>query len=316
MQNLVGVARELESRKVMEDLLKTHAPFLFNNWQWILFTTIFVSVITIIGRMFLGRKKHVPQKQAKNLSKNPQEESPMAEFQEFTMDNLVAPSLHSPDTPHIPYKGIQYTEEEMLKQSHEFYTFMNKRRSVRQFKADDVPLEVMNNIIKTAGTSPSGAHTEPWTFVVIKDKMTKGKIRDIIEQEEYLNYNHRMGEKWVTDLKFIRSDHQKAYLEEAPYLVIVFKQQYHTDSKGVNYAHYYYEVSTALASGILVAAIHNAGLTTVVTTPMNAGGQLRELLGRPPSEKVMLLLPVGYPADDCKVPDVGRKGLDEIMVVV
>lgn len=299
----------------MEDFLKSHAPFLFNNWQWILITAFCIFLVTILGRMFSNSKGKAPP-QKKKTGATTSEESPMAEFQESTMDNLQAPALHSPDTPHIPYKGMQYTEEEMVKRSHEYYTFMNKRRSIRHFKSDDVPLEVMNNIIRTAGTSPSGAHTEPWTFVVIKDKSTRSKIRDIIEQEEYLNYNHRMGMKWVTDLKFIRSDHHKPYLDEAPYLVIVFKQQYHTDANGVNYAHYYYEISTALASGMLVAAIHNAGLATVVTTPMNAGGQLRELLGRPVSEKVMLLLPVGYPADGAEVPDVGRKGLDEIMVVV
>ena len=250
--------------------------------------------------------------------KMPKDDHPMAEFQEnvSAFDDMVAPTLHPPETPHIPYKYTRFTEKEMIERSEHFYTFMNKRRSIRDFRSDDIPIDVIKNIIRTAGTSPSGAHTEPWTFVVIRDKEIKIKVRHIIEQEEYLNYNHRMGDKWVNDLKFIGTDHQKPYLEEAPYLIIVFKQQYHVDNKGTRYAHYYYETSTAIASGILVTAIHNAGLSTVVTTPLNAGGQLRELLGRPGNEKVMLLLPVGYPAEDAKVPDVGRKQLENIMVVL
>lgn len=196
-----------------------------------------------------------------------------------------------------------------------WFVFGASFRSVREFSKEPVPIEVIENIIKTAGTSPSGAHSEPWTFVVVKDPKIKSKIRDIVEEEEYHNYDRRMGDKWVHDLKFVKTNHEKPYLEYAPYLIVVMKQQYHVDKDGNKFSHYYYEISTAIAAGILVAAIQMAGLVAVTTTPLNAGVALRELLGRPENEKVMLLLPVGYPADDAKVPDVQRKSLENIMVL-
>lgn len=125
-----------------------------------------------------------------------------------------------------------------------------------------------------------------------------------------------MGEKWVEELRFIGTNHEKPYLEEAPYLIVVFKQPYRITDDGNKHVHYYYEISTAISTGILITAIQNAGLVSVTTTPMNAGGAIRKLLGRPEHEKVMLLLPVGYPADDATVPDVARKPLDDIMVVI
>ncbi len=318
----ISATPALKMADFVYSFLERNSPFLVYNWQWVLLSAITVGILTLfIGKLF--KKKQQPvivqKEEEPRGDEQPRDtEHPMAEFRDtFTdLDNMEAPSLHPPDTPHIPYKYTHFTGKSMIKRSNEFYTLMNKRRSVRDYSTDDIPLDVINNIIKTAGTSPSGAHTEPWTFVVVKDKRVKAQVRNIIEQEEYLNYNHRMGDKWVTDLKFVGTDHQKPYLEFAPYLIIVFKQQYHVDDKGVRYAHYYYEISTAVACGFLVAAIHNAGLSTVVTTPLNAGGQLRELLGRPVNEKVMLLLPVGYPAKDAKVPDVGRKPMEDIMVIV
>ena len=168
--------------------------------------------------------------------------------------------------------------------------------------------------ILLSGTSPSGAHSEPWTFVVVENKTTKSKICEIVEQEEYINYDRRMGDKWVQDLQFAQTTHEKSYLDDAPYLIIVFKQPYSASKDGRRQPHYYYEISTAIACGFLVMAIHNAGLVTVTTTPMNAGGAIRELLGRPESEKVMLLLPIGYPAEGAEVPDIARKPLDDILV--
>ena len=142
----------------------------------------------------------------------------------------------------------------------------------------------------------------------------KTKIREIVEQEEYINYDRRMGEKWLQDLQFVGTSHEKPYLDEAPCLIIAFKQPYSVTSSGHRQPHYYFEVSTAIACGFLVMAIHYAGLVTVTTTPMNAGGQIRELLGRPENEKVMLLLPVGYPVDDVTVPGVTRKPLEKILI--
>ena len=164
--------------------------------------------------------------------------------------------------------------------------------------------------------STVGAHTEPWTFAVVHDPVVKSKLREIIEKEEYVNYDRRMGEKWVQELKFISTDHEKPYLEEAPYVIVVFKQPYRITPDGNKHVHYYYEISTAISTGILITAIHNAGLVSVTTTPMNAGGSIRELLGRPEHEKVMLVLPVGYPADNATVPGITRKPLDDIMVMI
>ncbi len=243
------------------------------------------------------------------------EDHPLAEFEEEKVDGSMAPPLHCSDTPQIPYKPQRFPEGEMVAKSREFYETLNKRRSVRFFSGEPVPMEVIENIIRAAGTAPSGAHCEPWTFVVVKDPKIKSQVREIVEQEEYLNYDRRMGEKWVTDLKFIGTSHEKPYLEEAPYLILVMKQQYHIGEDGTKYTHYYYEISTAIAAGFLLTAIHMAGLVTVTTTPLNAGVALRELLGRPASEKVMLLLPVGYPSADATVPGIARKPLEEIMVV-
>lgn len=242
-------------------------------------------------------------------------EHPLSEFDDEKPDPSLAPPLHSPDTPLVPYRPEHLSEDHMKQRARDFYVRMNERRTIRHFKPDPVPLDIIEDIIRTAGTSPSGAHTEPWTFVVVQDHKLKVKIREIVEQEEYLNYDRRMGEKWVRDLKFIHTSHEKAYLEVAPYVILVFKQAYHTGDDGVRYAHYYYEISTAIACGILITAIHNAGLATLTSTPLNAGGALRGLLGRPENEKLMLLLPVGYPADDATVPGVKRKVLEDIMVL-
>lgn len=300
----------------MEDIftfLRNQAPFFATYWPYICTLLLAVAIALWLG----ARRPETPS--SKKIVAKETGEHPLSEFKEDVPDideKGSAGTLHSPDTPHIPYTFEELSEAEMLQKSETFYQSLNKRRSIRQISSRPVPVNIIKNIIKTAGTSPSGAHSEPWVFVVIKDPGVKSKIRDIIEQEEYLNYDHRMGEKWVNDLKFVNTNHEKPYLEEAPYLIIVFKSQYHVDESGVKHPHYYYEISTAIASGILIAAIHNAGLVTVTTTPLNAGGQIRELLGRPSSEKVMLVLPVGYPSEDATVPDVKRKELEDIMILI
>lgn len=301
------------------------APFLFNNWPLVLGTVTVVLATALLYVLTASGSKEGETRE-KNRARGIQSskkisttidkgEHPLTEFDDEKPDPTLTPSLHSPDTPHISYRPDSFTDKEMMAMSKEFYETMNKRRSVRHFSKKPIPIEVIENIVKTAGTSPSGAHSEPWTFIVVQDPRIKSQIRDIIEEEEYHNYDRRMGEKWVQDLKFVRTNHEKAYLEEAPYLIIVMKQQYHIGEDGTKYAHYYYEISTAIAAGILVAAIHKAGLVTVTTTPLNAGVALKELLGRPENEKVMLLLPVGHPAEDTQVPDVKRKSLEEIMVL-
>ncbi|KAK9411668.1 iodotyrosine deiodinase 1 [Crotalus adamanteus] len=217
---------------------------------------------------------------------------------------------------HVPFSTERYSEEDMVKRSKDFYELLKKRRSVRFISDEPVPREVIDNVIKAAGTSPSGAHTEPWTFVVVNNKEVKHKIREIIEEEEEMNYMKRMGDRWVNDLKRLRTNWIKEYLDTAPYLILIFKQVYGILPDGKKKTHYYNEISVSIACGILLAALQNAGLVTVTTTPMNCGPRLRVLLERPANEKLLLLLPVGYPSKDATVPNLSRKPLNDIMVVI
>ncbi|XP_053499136.1 iodotyrosine deiodinase 1 [Ictalurus furcatus] len=220
------------------------------------------------------------------------------------------------DLPHVPYAPCRYPEEEMLERSKHFYTLLNERRSVRYISPEPVPREVIDNVIRAAGTAPSGAHTEPWTFVVVADAEIKHKIREIVEEEEEINYKQRMGDKWVHDLRRLRTNWVKEYLDTAPYLILIFKQTYGTMPDGKKRTHYYNEISVSISCGLLLAALQNVGLVTVTSTPLNCGPQLRVLLRRPANEKLLLLLPVGYPAPDATVPDLSRKELNDIMVFV
>ncbi|XP_075059713.1 iodotyrosine deiodinase 1 [Mixophyes fleayi] len=217
---------------------------------------------------------------------------------------------------HVPFSPPRYSEQEMVNRSKKFYELLNQRRSVRFISDEPVPREVIDNIIRAAGTSPSGAHTEPWTFVVVQDPEHKHKIREIIEEEEEINYRKRMGDKWVNDLKRLRTNWVKEYLDTAPFLILIFKQVYGILSSNRKKTHYYNEISVSIAGGILLAAIQNAGLVTVTTTPLNCGPRLRLLLERPVNEKLLMLLPVGYPSKDATVPDLNRKPLEDIMVVI
>lgn len=215
----------------------------------------------------------------------------------------------------IPYNHTnKLTESDMIKRAQDFYDFMNQRRSVRFISKERVPsLDLIKTIIHTAGTAPSGAHMQPWTFVVVSNKTVKSEIRKIIEEEEEVNYLKRMGAKWVNDLKPLNTNWCKPYLEDAPYLILIFKQVYGITSEG-RQPHYYNEISTCIATGILLTAIHNAGLVTVTTTPLNCGPRLSTLLQRPVNEKLLVLLPVGFAAADATVPNLERKSIDEIMV--
>ncbi|XP_072751865.1 iodotyrosine deiodinase 1 isoform X2 [Anoplolepis gracilipes] len=220
------------------------------------------------------------------------------------------------DLKHIPYQYVRLSEKEMLSRASEFYQIAAARRTLRYFSADPVAKEVIYEIIKAAGTAPSGAHTEPWTFVVISNQIMKSKVRTIVEQEEEINYKKRMGIKWTTDLSPLRTNWIKEYLTVAPYLILVFKQTYGSLPNGKKKVHYYHEMSVSIACGILITAIQHAGLVTLTSTPLNCGPALRSLLGRPANEKLVLLLPVGYPAKDATVPDLQRKPLSEILIEI
>ncbi|XP_042332508.1 LOW QUALITY PROTEIN: iodotyrosine deiodinase 1 [Sceloporus undulatus] len=285
-------------------------------------TPVFVAIICVlIGIIVKGNRT--------SNKKEPRKTSKKAESRPWVDDDLKDNTdLHpveeddgdwqglDDNIAHIPFSTERYSEEDMVKRSNDFYELLNKRRSVRFISDEPVPREVIDNVIKAAGTSPSGAHTEPWTFVVVQDIETKHKIREIIEEEEEINYKKRMGDKWVNDLKRLRTNWIKEYLDTAPYLLLIFKQVYGILPDGKKKTHYYNEISVSIACGILLAALQNVGLVTVTSTPLNCGPRLRVLLGRPANEKLLMLLPVGYPSKDATVPDLARKPLDDIMVVI
>ncbi|MCB0374613.1 MAG: nitroreductase family protein [Sinomicrobium sp.] len=220
--------------------------------------------------------------------------------------------MNSQKTAFINYKGIRYPKGEMLNRSREFYQFLDKRRSVREFCDKKIPKEVINNILMAASTAPSGAHKQPWTFCVVSDPALKQKIREAAEKEEYENYHGRMSEEWLEDLEPFGTDWQKPFLEIAPYLIIVFKKPYDLID-GQKHKNYYVNESVGIATGFLLTAIHNAGLVSLTHTPspMNF---LHDILERPENERAFLVIPVGYPAMNATVPDLQRKTKEEVVV--
>ena len=215
--------------------------------------------------------------------------------------------------PFIRYKKETYAPEVMQKRSQDFYTWMDQRRTARDFSSRPVPQDVIENIILTASSAPSGAHKQPWTFCVVSNAQIKKEIRLAAEKEERESYENRMSDEWLDDLRPLGTDWQKPFLEIAPYLIIVFSRSYEISENGKKHQNYYVKESTGIACGFLLVAIHHAGLVALTHTPspMNF---LSELLKRPQNEKPFLLIPVGYPADECWVPDLSRKELKEIAV--
>ncbi|XP_065141269.1 iodotyrosine deiodinase [Paramisgurnus dabryanus] len=289
-------------------------------------TPVFVAVLcVIIGFIFKNSQKKDKTKPNENSSYGAKvrpwvdedlQDDTEINSKENEDDNDWTESENEDNLTHIPYTPHRYAADEMLDRSEKFYSLMNLRRSVRFISPEPVPREVINNVILAAGTAPSGAHTEPWTFVVVSDADVKHKIREIVEEEEEINYKQRMGDNWVHDLKRLRTNWVKEYLDIAPYLILIFKQTYGVLPNGKKKTHYYNEISVSISCGILLAALQNVGLVTVTTTPLNCGPQLRTLLQRPANEKLLMLLPVGYPASDATVPDLKRKDLNDIMVSV
>lgn len=201
-------------------------------------------------------------------------------------------------------------ETEMRARAESFLTLMRRRRSVRMFSPDPIPLDVVERCIATAAQAPSGAHKQPWTFVLVTDAETKSKIREAAEEEERAFYGGRASDQWLEDLEPFETGPDKPFIEIAPALIVVFAQR-HGESKKDR--HYYVSESVGIASGMLLAALHQAGLATLTHTP-SPMGFLAEVLGRPANERPFLLVPVGYPAEDCQVPDLERKALDEVLV--
>ena len=212
---------------------------------------------------------------------------------------------------HILFENEMVTGSEMIARSGDFYNWMDKRRSVREFSDQAVPKEVIRNIIMTASTAPSGAHKQPWVFCAVSNMEMKYKIREAAEKEERISYEKRMSTRWKKDLEPLGTNMNKPFLEIAPWLIVAFKKVVDHDEKGIKYNNYYVNESIGIACGMLISAIHNAGLVTLTHTPspMNF---LAKLLDRPSSERAFLLLPIGYPKMPAFVPDLKRKNFDEV----
>ncbi len=213
--------------------------------------------------------------------------------------------------PFVHYTGQDINTEESIQRSKSYYELMDKRRSVRDFSDRPVPMKVIENILLTASSAPSGAHKQPWTFCVVSNPEIKQQIREAAEKEEHESYSKRMSEEWLEDLKPMQTDWHKPFLEIAPYLIIVFKKAYELDDEGKKHTNYYVNESVGLACGFLLTAIHQAGLVALTHTPspMNF---LTKILKRPENERPFLLIPVGYPADDAYVPKLSRRPISEM----
>ncbi|KZC07734.1 PREDICTED: iodotyrosine deiodinase 1 [Dufourea novaeangliae] len=289
-------------------------PFWTKYWYYVLIGVVSCSFLKVFYDISKKSATFIKNdKYSTKLVDNTMEQ--IEDIGEETLEDSEEPALPK-DLKHIPCVYAKPSEVEILHRASEFYKTVAARRTIRFFSPDPVPKEVIHDIIKAAGTAPSGAHTEPWTFVVVSNQKMKEQIRCIIEKEEEINYKQRMGVKWTTDLLPLRTDWIKEYLTIAPYLILVFKQAYGLLPNGKRKVHYYNEISTSIACGILITAIQYAGLVTLTSTPLNCGPAIRNLLGRPQNEKLVVLLPVGYPTKDATVPALQRKPLSDILVEI
>ncbi len=216
----------------------------------------------------------------------------------------------------IPYLPERLDPEEQRRRGSAFYREMNERRSVRFFSDDPVPRDLIDQAIMTASTAPSGAHRQPWTFVVTGSADIKRQIRLAAEEEEKVNYEGgRLPEHWREALEPLGTDWRKPFLETVPWVVVMFEQRYGVADDGSRIHNYYVKESAGIAAGLFIAALHNMGLATLTHTP-SPMAFLTKLLGRPENERPFCMFPIGYPAADCVVPDLKRKALAEVSVEV
>ncbi|MEO7083197.1 MAG: nitroreductase family protein [Gemmatimonadaceae bacterium] len=213
----------------------------------------------------------------------------------------------------VPLQFERLTLEESLRRAEAFYEDANRRRTTRHFSTEPVSRELIEYAIRTAGTAPSGAHQQPWTFVAVSDPDLKRRMREAAEVEEHANYNGRMPGEWIEALAPLGTDERKTHLTDAPWVIVLFRQSFGVTAAGEKRTHYYTQESCGIAAGMFISAVHAMGLVTLTHTP-NPMGFLGELLERPANERAMLVMPVGYPADDARIPDLRRKPLDEIAV--
>ncbi len=215
--------------------------------------------------------------------------------------------------PFVPHVHQRFSPEETDRRANEFFELMDRRRSVRDFSDEPVPRELIEAAIRTASTAPSGAHRQPWQFVVIGDPAIKHRIRVAAEAEERKSYEERMPDAWLQALAPFGVDWHKPFLEVVPWIVVVFEELFGFYDDGSKRKNYYVRESVGIACGMFITALHQMGLATLTHTPspMNF---LRDILGRPKNEKPYILFPVGYPATDAKVPDLRRKSLEEVAI--
>ena len=217
------------------------------------------------------------------------------------------------DASFAPLSFTRLDEQEQRERSVAFRDRIAARRSVRHFSSEPVPWELVENAIVAAGTAPSGANQQPWTFVVVSDLETKRRIHEAAELEERRNYESRMSDEWREAIRPIGTDWHKPHLSDAPYVIVVFEQPYGLQPDGTKVKHYYVRESVGIAIGFLLAALHEAGLATLTHTP-SPMGFLHEILERPENERPLVVIPVGYPTEEATVPLIERKPLDDILV--
>lgn len=215
--------------------------------------------------------------------------------------------------PTIPLNFARRPEAEMRERAQACYARMNQRRSIRSFSSDPVPLDIVRTAIQAAGTAPSGAHKQPWRFVMITDPLIKHEIRLAAEAEERETYEQRMSDEWRAALAPLGTDADKAYLDLVPVIIVMFRIDYDLREDGSRSKNYYVQESCGIALGLLIAALHEAGLASLTHTP-SPMSFLAKILARPTNERAFMLLPVGYPAVACRVPDIARKPLGDILV--
>jgi iodotyrosine deiodinase len=216
--------------------------------------------------------------------------------------------------PRVPLEFKRLPPEEMIANAQAYADSMQQRRSVRSFSSEPFPLELVDLAIRAAGSAPSGAHQQPWTFVVVTDQETKAKIREAAEAEERENWNGRMPPEWIAAVAPLGVDENKAHLTSAPALIVVFAQSWGTSAEGERIKHYYVDASVGIAVGMLLSALHLGGLTTLTHTP-SPMAFLREILERPENERAFAVIPVGYPNADADVPKLVRKTLSQVRIV-
>lgn len=205
----------------------------------------------------------------------------------------------------------EYPPAEMRQRAAAFYEEVKRRRTVRDFSDRLVPIDIVENCLRAAATAPSGANQQPWHFVLVREGSLKAQIREAAEAEEREFYERRAPEQWLQALEPLGTGPEKPFLEIAPVLIAIFAQSYSLDPEGERRKHYYVQESVGIATGILITALHHAGLATLTHTP-SPMGFLNEILERPANERPYLLLVVGYPAEDAQVPEIGRKPLEEV----